>query len=110
MGTKSRPATLVPAPVSNGTPIQAPVRNAPEPEVPTTRIEPEEFTLVIYIDRGMELKSMMTVQRGTTVLQLKQRIAADDPTGMTQPDQFSLKLPNASTQLADMSVVMSDMT
>jgi len=71
--------------------------------------EPEEWTIAIYIDRSMDLKSTVTLQRGTTVLHLKQKIANDDPTGMTQPDQFSLKSPTAGI-LADTSVIRVGIT
>mmetsp|Transcript_57395 Transcript_57395/g.170795 ORF Transcript_57395/g.170795 Transcript_57395/m.170795 type:complete len:1558 (-) Transcript_57395:182-4855(-) len=82
----------------------APPAPVAEPEPPT------EMTVTIHIDRAMELKSEVSIMSGIRVLQLKEQIAADDPTGSTSVDEFGLKLPGSGDPLPDDALLTVTMT
>lgn len=96
-----------------GAPVQAASgAHAQTQASPGALLMQESATLLVavYIDRSLGIKSEVTVPRLTTVLQLKERIAADDPTGSTRPEQFSLKVPDASGPLPDIAVLTNEHT
>lgn len=53
--------------------------------------EGEDVEVVIFIDRSLDLKTSVTVKTGSTIWTIKEHLAADDPTGKTQPQDFGLK-------------------
>eukprot|EP00421_Protoceratium_reticulatum_P037720 CAMPEP_0168487162 /NCGR_PEP_ID=MMETSP0228-20121227/67493_1 /TAXON_ID=133427 /ORGANISM="Protoceratium reticulatum, Strain CCCM 535 (=CCMP 1889)" /LENGTH=1180 /DNA_ID=CAMNT_0008503769 /DNA_START=55 /DNA_END=3598 /DNA_ORIENTATION=- len=82
---------------------------------PTTSTETErqaldaplqgEFQVVIHIDRGLELQTVMSLQHGTTVRQVKELLANDDPTGETTPQDIRLLSPATGCALDDATPV-----
>mmetsp|Transcript_8605 Transcript_8605/g.19187 ORF Transcript_8605/g.19187 Transcript_8605/m.19187 type:complete len:990 (+) Transcript_8605:165-3134(+) len=69
----------------------APPPPAPAPPPPAQEAV-VEFTLVVFIDRSLDLSSTVEIKSNMTIQEIKERIAADDPTGGTKPEDFGLQL------------------
>lgn len=52
---------------------------------------PPQASLVIYLDRSMDLKTQLSVPVGCTIGTVKQLLAQSDPTGTVDPSSFALK-------------------
>jgi len=71
---------------------------------------PGEIMVTIHIDRDMELMLETMVSFGSTIALLKDKIAAEDPTGMLSPEEFRLKIPDSPDVLDEASIVSNRMS
>lgn len=66
-----------------------------------------DVEVTVYIDRSMDLSSTMTFRSGTPCRAIKEQLAEADPTGMTSPDSFGLRLPGFDELLDDSMPIIS---
>mmetsp|Transcript_48347 Transcript_48347/g.87399 ORF Transcript_48347/g.87399 Transcript_48347/m.87399 type:complete len:883 (-) Transcript_48347:236-2884(-) len=59
-----------------------------------------DLDIVIFLDRELDISIDLSVPRGTTVAEVKSQLAAADPTGSTQADAITLRLPAKSGRSA----------
>mmetsp|Transcript_148450 Transcript_148450/g.377577 ORF Transcript_148450/g.377577 Transcript_148450/m.377577 type:complete len:1830 (+) Transcript_148450:84-5573(+) len=79
------------------------------PAAPPRAAASEPLQVVVYIDRGLGIRSDMTVPAGTTVKGIKEQICMDDPTGQSSVDQFALKTLDSTGSLPDDTVLTATM-
>lgn len=66
---------------------------------------PSELAVVIFFDRESDIKSEMVIMRGTTVWQIKERIARDHPGGEIRPELIKFRKTSADSFLSDSHVI-----
>merc|ERR1712113_595618 len=52
----------------------------------------KDLELIIHIDRALGLSSNMTFTHGSLIRVIKEQLAQADPTGMTKPEDFGLRV------------------
>jgi len=62
---------------------------------------------VVYVDRGLDLKSLVNIKEGATILVLKEQIAREDPTGGIRAQEIGLIQPGFG-ELGNAVVVRAD--
>jgi len=72
--------------------------------------EAEEFQVSVFIDRSLDMKMDVTLKGGTTVRMLKEQIANEDATGMTQAEQINFRLPGGFGTLDDSDIIPAAVT
>jgi len=55
-----------------------------------TRMAVEDLEINVTLDRSLDLSTKVTIKKGSTLIQLKEKLAADYPTGSTKPEDFHL--------------------
>mmetsp|Transcript_59234 Transcript_59234/g.173255 ORF Transcript_59234/g.173255 Transcript_59234/m.173255 type:complete len:386 (+) Transcript_59234:116-1273(+) len=68
------------------------------------------WTVTVHIDRDLGLQTTKSLPRGATVAELKQALAADDPTGKAQARDFLLSPLRPGTLEAAGAAVVADST
>lgn len=69
----------------------------------------QEHTLVLCLDRDMDIRIDVVVPGGVTVRNVKEKVVADDPTGCTTLEDFTLNLPGSNEPLSETSVLTTAM-
>jgi len=58
---------------------------------------PGEIVVTVYISRLMELKTEVKVEMGATILDVRRAVAAQDPLGHTNEEDFGIGFPSTDT-------------
>lgn len=96
---KARPPGEAPSAATASLPAGAQAAKTAKPPPPV------EFAINIIIDRSMDFSDKVTVQGGTTCLKLKQKLSADDPTGLINADEIALGVGNPPRPVRDAVVL-----
>jgi len=69
----------------------------------------QEFEVTIHIDRSLDFQTNLVVKGATLISAVKERLAADDPTGLLAPSDFAFVDPASGRELDDSEQVLSSM-
>jgi len=87
--------------------------NASVKKVMWERLEARDLEIIVHVDREMDIKVVVEMTQGATVYSVKEKLAADDPTGRTQPKDIILKacgIGTGSTPLDDATMIATYLT